>query len=68
MVLGSFGLLNQGGMPGSERLRDCKALHRMLEKQIEEKRPVAAICAAPVVVLHAHGWLKVVISLLLLFL
>lgn len=47
-----------GGMPGSERLRDCMALQKILQKQVEEKKPVGAICAAPAVVLEANGWLK----------
>ena len=58
-LLDLFEFFNQGGLPGSERLRDCEALQKMLEKQIEDNKPIGAICAAPVVVLDAHGWLKV---------
>lgn len=47
-----------GGMPGSARLRDCKILQNIMEKQAEEKRLYGAICAAPAVVLHAWGLTK----------
>eukprot|EP00250_Pteridium_aquilinum_P004016 c1426_g1_i1 orf=63-1418(+) len=47
-----------GGMPGAERLRDCATLQRILRKQVKDRRPVGAICAAPAVILEANGWLK----------
>jgi len=47
-----------GGMPGSERLSACKPLIDALKKQLDSKKRVAAICAAPAVVLGRHGLLK----------
>lgn len=45
-----------GGMPGAERLRDCESLTRILAKQAEAPpKIVAAVCAAPAVVLETHG-------------
>jgi 4-methyl-5(b-hydroxyethyl)-thiazole monophosphate biosynthesis len=44
-----------GGMPGSERLRDSTDLTALLVAQEEAGRFIAAICAAPVVVLQHHG-------------
>jgi 4-methyl-5(b-hydroxyethyl)-thiazole monophosphate biosynthesis len=46
-----------GGMPGAERLRDSAALTRILTAQRSSGRWLAAICAAPAVVLHHHGLL-----------
>jgi 4-methyl-5(b-hydroxyethyl)-thiazole monophosphate biosynthesis len=47
-----------GGMPGAGHLRDSRVLARMLAEQDHAGRLVAAICAAPVVVLQAHGLLR----------
>jgi 4-methyl-5(b-hydroxyethyl)-thiazole monophosphate biosynthesis len=47
-----------GGMPGAERLRDCESLTNLLSKQLESKKPVGAICAAPAVVCEPKGLLK----------
>ncbi|CAM6106819.1 unnamed protein product [Calypogeia fissa] len=47
-----------GGMPGAERLRDCATLTKLLSRQLEVKKPMGAICAAPAVVLEAQGLLK----------
>jgi 4-methyl-5(b-hydroxyethyl)-thiazole monophosphate biosynthesis len=44
-----------GGMPGSEHLRDSVELTALLMAQKEAGRFIAAICAAPVVVLQHHG-------------
>ena len=44
-----------GGMPGAERLRDSAALATLLRAQVAEGRWVAAICAAPAVVLAGPG-------------
>ena len=46
-----------GGMPGAERLRDCKILTALLYVQRDAGRLYSAICAAPVVVLQHHGLL-----------
>lgn len=46
-----------GGMPGAEHLRDCAPLIDLLKAQREAGRLYGAICAAPVVALHAHGLL-----------
>ncbi len=47
-----------GGMPGSERLRDCADLIEALKRQRMEERLYAAICAAPAVALYPHGLLE----------
>jgi len=44
-----------GGVPGANHLRDCPTLIEMLKKQKEEKKLLAAICAAPAVVLASHN-------------
>jgi 4-methyl-5(b-hydroxyethyl)-thiazole monophosphate biosynthesis len=47
-----------GGMPGAENLRLNSILKKMLEKHIHmDKVFVAAVCAAPAVVLGSHGLL-----------
>jgi protein deglycase len=46
-----------GGMPGAERLAASAALTAALKAQRAAGRPVAAICAAPAVVLEAQGLL-----------
>jgi 4-methyl-5(b-hydroxyethyl)-thiazole monophosphate biosynthesis len=47
-----------GGMPGAEHLRDSQMLKELLQKQQAHNRWFGAICAAPAVVLQAHGLLK----------
>ncbi|KAA8499178.1 Protein DJ-1-like B [Porphyridium purpureum] len=47
-----------GGMPGAERLRDCATLKEMLLQQDSMNKRIAAICAAPAVILAPHGILK----------
>lgn len=47
-----------GGMPGAEHLRDSEPLKKLLLRQAEKKKPYAAICASPAVVLNHHGLLK----------
>ena len=42
-----------GGMPGAEHLRDSGELHRLLVHQNEQNKYIAAICAAPAVVLQS---------------
>lgn len=55
-VAGPFDLIAlPGGMPGSEHLRDSAALTTLLVRQQAAGRWLAAICAAPVVVLQHHG-------------
>lgn len=45
-----------GGMPGSKNLADCKALMELLRRHYDNGGSVAAICAAPaVVVANALG-------------
>ena len=46
-----------GGMPGSEHLRDSEVLTAMLKKQASEGGLIAAVCAAPAVVLGPLGLL-----------
>jgi 4-methyl-5(b-hydroxyethyl)-thiazole monophosphate biosynthesis len=47
-----------GGMPGAQTLAQSKVLVDLLKKQAQEGRWIAAICAAPAVVLQAHGLLE----------
>lgn len=47
-----------GGMPGAEHLSNCTALISMLKEQDSRGEVVAAICAAPAVVLAKHGLLE----------
>ncbi|MCI8660745.1 MAG: DJ-1/PfpI family protein [Lachnospiraceae bacterium] len=47
-----------GGMPGSEHLSGCEPLLAALTQADKEGRRIAAICAAPGVVLGRHGFLK----------
>ncbi len=44
-----------GGLPGAEHLRDSAALTDLLRRQHAAGRLLAAICAAPAVVLQQHG-------------
>ena len=46
-----------GGMPGAEHLNASKVLAELLQRQQEQKRWYAAICAAPAVVLQPQGLL-----------
>ncbi|WP_096085719.1 DJ-1 family glyoxalase III [Agaribacterium haliotis] len=47
-----------GGMPGAERLGQCDELIALLREQFASKRLVAAICAAPAVVLAQNNLLS----------
>ncbi|OPX95059.1 MAG: Chaperone protein YajL [Syntrophorhabdus sp. PtaU1.Bin002] len=47
-----------GGMPGAGHLRDCGPLIDYIRRHNDEGRLLAAICAAPVVILHHHNLLK----------
>lgn len=38
-----------GGLPGAKNLQDHKGLSEVLEKKASKKEPIAAICAAPMV-------------------
>ncbi len=42
-------LLLPGGMPGAQTLSECDFLGKALVRQVEKGKPVAAICAAPMV-------------------
>lgn len=46
-----------GGMPGSERLSDSQKLTNALIQLDSQNKVIAAICAAPAVVLGRHGLL-----------
>ncbi|GGA71392.1 4-methyl-5(B-hydroxyethyl)-thiazole monophosphate biosynthesis protein [Neiella marina] len=46
-----------GGIPGSEALRDCPELITRLRQQRDRELWIAAICAAPAVVLQHHDLL-----------
>ena len=50
-------LVLPGGMPGAENLYNCKALCELLIKHNAEGGKIAAICAAPAVVLGQLGLL-----------
>ncbi|KAI0487975.1 hypothetical protein KFK09_027798 [Dendrobium nobile] len=55
----SFDLISlPGGMPGSERLRDCGVLESIVKRHAEKGGLYAAICAAPAVALGSWGLLK----------
>lgn len=41
-------------MPGATNLHNSRVLTELLQQQQAEDRLIAAICAAPAVVLHAH--------------
>lgn len=47
-----------GGMPGSEHLAACGKLVAAIGEQLKANKRVAAICAAPAVVLGANGFLR----------
>ena len=47
-----------GGMPGAENLRQSESLTRILQAQHARGGMMAAICAAPAVVLQSHGLLQ----------
>ncbi|HEY7774867.1 MAG TPA: DJ-1 family glyoxalase III [Marinagarivorans sp.] len=47
-----------GGMPGAEHLAASKALRDIIADQLASRRWLAAICAAPAVVLAAQGLIK----------
>jgi len=49
-------LILPGGMPGASNLRNCEGLCELLRKHAKEGR-IAAICAAPAVVLASLGLL-----------
>lgn len=47
-----------GGLPGSENLSACEKLIDAIREALKDGRRVAAICAAPGVVLGRHGFLE----------
>lgn len=47
-----------GGMPGAENLGNSTVLSKILKKHQVSEKPLAAICAAPQVVLNAQGYLE----------
>ncbi|MDO5406865.1 MAG: DJ-1/PfpI family protein [Eubacteriales bacterium] len=47
-----------GGLPGAENLSNCEVLVAAIRQALAEGRRVAAICAAPAVVLGRHGFLE----------
>ncbi len=52
-------LILPGGLPGADNLHDYSPLIGLLRNQLESKRGrIAAICAAPAVVLGAEGMLR----------
>lgn len=52
-------LILPGGMPGAENLHDYSPLLGLLRRQLESKEGrIAAICAAPAVILGVEGLLK----------
>ncbi|RYG63899.1 DJ-1 family protein [archaeon] len=46
-----------GGMPGAQHLSESHTLIEILQKHAHDNKFIAAICAAPAVVLAAHGFL-----------
>lgn len=51
-------LILPGGIPGATNLHEYEPLRKLLLKQRSENRSIAAICAAPAVVLCPSGLLK----------
>ncbi|WPT14095.1 Protein DJ-1-like protein B [Picochlorum sp. SENEW3] len=47
-----------GGMPGAQNLADSEMLSSILKKHQASDKPLAAICAAPQVVLNTQGYLE----------
>ena len=47
-----------GGLPGTRNLAACKPLINGIKQALSDGRRVAAICAAPALVLGANGFLK----------
>mmetsp|Transcript_179286 Transcript_179286/g.568891 ORF Transcript_179286/g.568891 Transcript_179286/m.568891 type:complete len:266 (+) Transcript_179286:41-838(+) len=47
-----------GGMPGAERLADCRPLVDLLKRQQKTGKQIAAICASPAMVLAVNGILE----------
>lgn len=50
-------LVLPGGMPGAETLEKCEDLRKLILRTVEAQKPVAAICAAPMI-LGKLGLLK----------
>lgn len=50
-------LLLPGGMPGAATLEKCPELRKQVQRFVEEDKPIAAICAAPMI-LGKMGFLK----------
>ena len=48
-------LIAPGGMPGSTHLSNCETLNRALKQHAQAGGKIAAICAAPAVVLYPLG-------------
>lgn len=44
-------LIFPGGMPGAQNLSECEPLIRVLQQHFDRKKMVAAICAAPALIL-----------------
>ena len=53
-----FIFIYQQGMPGATHLRDSTDLKELLQHQKSKGKFIAAICAAPAVVLQSHGLLE----------
>ena len=52
------GVVLPGGMPGARNIADSAAAVDLVRRALEGGKIVAAICAAPAVVLGAHGLLR----------
>ena len=50
-------ILMPGGLPGATTLDACEDLHRLIQRFADENKPIAAICAAPMI-LGKMGLLK----------
>ena len=51
-------LIFPGGMPGAQHLSECEKLVTILQHHYDQERTVAAICAAPAVILGMNGFLQ----------
>lgn len=52
------GVVLPGGMPGSQNIADSPVAMDLIRKTLAEGKILGAICAAPAVVLGAHGLLR----------
>ena len=55
---GYDGIIIPGGMPGAKLISENSEAIRIIKKAVDNNKTVAAICAAPAVVLAKHGFIS----------